>query len=246
MQPTTVAQTGLLSRLKIDFHAITQPGRLAGRLDHFVQNWRLISSDPDVLAAVVGYNFEFTTFPVQTGPPPVLQFPRSDSAKLETEIQSLQQKGALTQVQPEADQILSNLFLVSKRDAPSDQPQGFEKFSPLHSFQDGGYPSPARSGSTGTLAGKNRPEGRLFCNTDLEGSPEVSPFLLEGHTSGICLFSVWSSARTEIVHQNSKARRCLASPGRYSIDNLPGRLVVHACNTGGATRGHGSMGRAGS
>ena len=30
--------------------------------------------------------------------------------------------------------------------APSDQPQGFEQFSPIHSFQDGGYPSSARSG----------------------------------------------------------------------------------------------------
>jgi len=69
LQPTTVAQTGLLSRLKIDFHAITQPARLAGRLAHFVQNWRLISSDPDVLAAVVGYKLAFTTFPVQTAPP---------------------------------------------------------------------------------------------------------------------------------------------------------------------------------
>ena len=121
----------------------------------------------------------------------------------------------------------------------SDQPQGFERFSPIHTFQNGGYPSPARSSSTGGLAGQSRPEGCLFCSTDLEGSPEVSSFPLEGHTSGICLSPVWSSSRTEIVHQNYEACRCLASPGGYSVDNLPGRSVVHACNTGGATGGHG-------
>ena len=119
MQPTAVAQTGPLSRLKIDFLAITQPAKLAGRLAHFVQNWRLISSDPDVLAAVVGYKLEFTTTPLQTGLPPVLHFSKSDSAKIDTEIQSLIQKGALKQVQPEAEQFLSNLFLVPKRDGTS-------------------------------------------------------------------------------------------------------------------------------
>ena len=91
LQPTAVAQTGLLSRLKIDFLAITQPAKLAGRLAHFVQNWRLISSDPDVLVAVVGYKLEFTSTPFQTGLPPVLHFSKSDSAKIDTEIQSLQQ-----------------------------------------------------------------------------------------------------------------------------------------------------------
>ena len=170
----------------MDFHAITQPARLAGRLAHFVQNWRLISTTSRPIS-------EQSFSSSQTG----------------------------------------SVF------APSDQPQGFEQFSPIYSFQDGEYPSPARSGSTRRLAGQNRPEGCLFCNTDLERSPEVSPFLLEGHISGICLSPVSSSARTEIVHQNSEARRGLASPGRYSVDNLPGRLVVHACNTGGATRGHG-------
>ena len=52
-------------------------------------------------------------------PAPVLHFSKSDSAKIDTEIQSLQQKGALKQVQPEADQFLSNLFLVPKRDGTS-------------------------------------------------------------------------------------------------------------------------------
>ena len=99
--------------------AITQPAKLAGRLAHFVQNWRLISSDPDVLAAVVGYKLEFTTTLFQTGLPPVLHFSKSDSAKIDTEIQSLIQIGALKQVQPEADQFLSNLFLVRKRDGTS-------------------------------------------------------------------------------------------------------------------------------
>ena len=147
-------------------------------------------------------------------------------------------KTGSTRSRPISEQSFSSS--QTRRDfTSSDQPQGFERFSPIHTFQNGGYPSPARSSSTGGLAGQSRPEGCLFCSTDLEGSPEVSSFPLEGHTSGICLSPVWSSSRTETVHQNYEACRCLASPGGYSVDNLPGRSVVHACNTGGATGGHG-------
>ena len=147
-------------------------------------------------------------------------------------------KTSSTRSRPVSEQSFSSS--QTRRDfTSSDQPQGFERFSPIHTFQNGGYPSPARSSSTGGLAGQSRPEGCLFCSTDLEGSPEVSSFPLEGHTSGICLSPVWSSSRTEIVHQNYEACCCLALPGGYSVDNLPGRSVVHACNTGGATGEHG-------
>ena len=67
----------------------------------------------------MGYKLEFTTTPFQACLPPVLHFSKSDSTKIDSEIQSLQQKGALKQVQPEADQFLSNLFLVPKRDGTS-------------------------------------------------------------------------------------------------------------------------------
>ena len=67
----------------------------------------------------MGFKLEFTTTPFQTGLPSVLHFSKSDSAKIDTEFQSLQRKGALKQVQPEADQFLSNLFLVRKRDGIS-------------------------------------------------------------------------------------------------------------------------------
>ena len=147
-------------------------------------------------------------------------------------------KTGSTRSRPVSEQSFSST--QTRRDfTSSDQPQGFERFSPIHTFQNGGYPSPARSGSAGGLAGQSRPEGCLFCSTDLEGSPEVSSFPLERDTSGICLSPVWSSSRTEIVHQNYEACRCHASPGWYSVDNLPGRSVVHACNTGGAAGGHG-------
>ena len=98
-------------------------------------------------------------------------------------------KTGSTRSRPVSEQSFSSP--QTRRDfTSSDQPQGFERFSPIHTFQNGGYPSPARSGSAGGLAGQSLPEGCLFSSTDLEGSPEVSSFPLERDTSGICLSPV--------------------------------------------------------
>ena len=37
------------SRLKIDFHTISNPCCLAGHLEHFLANWRLITEDTAIL-----------------------------------------------------------------------------------------------------------------------------------------------------------------------------------------------------
>ena len=141
-------------------------------------------------------------------------------------------KTSSTRSRPVSEQSFSSS--QTRRDSTSsDQPQGFEWFSPIHTFQNGGYPSPARSSSTGGLAGQSRPEGCLFCSTDLEGSPEVSSFPLEGHTSGICLSPVWSSSRTEIVHQNYEAVvALLRRAGIRLIIYLDDLLFMHATQEG--------------
>ena len=124
----------------------------------------------------MGYKLEFTTTPLQTGLPPVLHFSKSDSAKIDTEIQSLIQKGALKQVQPEAEQFLSNLFLVPKRDGTS-RPvinlKGLNGFLQYTHFKMEGIHLLRDLVQPGDwLTGQSRPEGCLFCSTDLEGSPQ--------------------------------------------------------------------------
>ena len=119
LQSTTIARMEASSRLKINFQTIAQPTILAGRLAHFLPNWRLISSDPDVLVAVVGYKLELIEEPTQTCLPPVLHFSKAESAKIDAEILDLQQKGALNPVHSVPDQFISNLFLVPKRDGTS-------------------------------------------------------------------------------------------------------------------------------
>ena len=68
---------------------------------------------------VVGYKLELTAPPVQHKVKAPLRFSLTESKKIEAEISELFQKGALTNVTPDSDQFVSNLFLVSKRDGGS-------------------------------------------------------------------------------------------------------------------------------
>ena len=68
---------------------------------------------------VVGYKLELTAPPVQHKVKAPLRFSLTESKKIEAEIPELLQKGALTNVTPDSDQFVSNLFLVPKRDGGS-------------------------------------------------------------------------------------------------------------------------------
>ena len=68
---------------------------------------------------VVGYKLELTAPPVQHKVKAPLRFSLTESKKIEAEISELLQKGALTNVTPDSDQFVSNLFLVPKRDRGS-------------------------------------------------------------------------------------------------------------------------------
>ena len=68
---------------------------------------------------VVGYKLELTAPPVQHKVKAPLRFSLTESKKIEAEISELLQKGALTNVTPDSDQFVSNLFLVPKCDGGS-------------------------------------------------------------------------------------------------------------------------------
>ena len=98
---------------------MVNPALLAGRLGHFLPNWRRITNDPTILEMIQGYKLEFTSTPVQSTVRRPLQFSCSETAKIDLEISALLEKEALHVVKPVSDQFISNLFLVPKRDGKS-------------------------------------------------------------------------------------------------------------------------------
>ena len=81
------------SRLKIDFQDILRPPNLAGRLLHFLPNWRQITSYPDILMTIAGYKLPFTLPPHQTLTKVPLTFSQRESEKVDSEVALLREKG---------------------------------------------------------------------------------------------------------------------------------------------------------
>ncbi|XP_018373232.1 PREDICTED: uncharacterized protein LOC108767726 [Trachymyrmex cornetzi] len=90
------------------------PVRTAGRLAYFLHNWKVITSDQEVLRAIQGYKIPFFVSPPARSELEEPTFSASSSTHCNLEIDRLLRKGAIYPVQPLRDQFLSPFFLIDK------------------------------------------------------------------------------------------------------------------------------------
>ena len=86
-------------------------GKVAGRLQLFVQNWQKLSSDPSILETVTGWKIPFHSKPTQQHPPRMFSHDREQQSLISKEVDSMLEKGAIVKTHPIRDQVLSNIFL---------------------------------------------------------------------------------------------------------------------------------------
>ncbi|XP_044586107.1 uncharacterized protein LOC123266143 [Cotesia glomerata] len=90
---------------------------VAGRLSHFLHEWRQVTNDNFILNCVKGYEIPFHTKPPRSlSFIKELQFPVEEEAFIGKEIEKLLQMGAIKKVKAAEDQFLSPFFLVPKPD----------------------------------------------------------------------------------------------------------------------------------
>ena len=87
---------------------------LAGRLQFFVENWKVITQDQWVLETVEGFAIPFTSPPYQPYPPRVLDHSSEEEKLLQDKITSLLAKQAIENTMPSGRGFLSTVFLVPK------------------------------------------------------------------------------------------------------------------------------------
>ncbi|XP_070572493.1 uncharacterized protein [Ptychodera flava] len=104
--------------------------KVGGRLILFPHQWQQLTSDPWILETVQGYKLELTSMPEQVHHP-VTCVPRAHVCHVDAEVNSLLEKGAITEILPISGQFVSTMFLV---------PEGTEgwrpKVSPFHLERD--------------------------------------------------------------------------------------------------------------
>ena len=123
-------RTNQVQQIKADYlpfptlSPIEQSHCTAGRLAKHLDNWKAITQDPWVLQTVQGYKIPFQRLPYQWRTRETKVQNKKQAKFMEKAIEDLLQKGAVTQVQPKADQFISTLFLVEKE-------SGSEQFRPV-------------------------------------------------------------------------------------------------------------------
>ena len=88
---------------------------VAGRLRQHIPKRRELTSDPWVLETVSDYHLEFARQPVQSVLPKSPPFNKAEIQLIDTEVEELLLKSAVTRVAPCKEEFISNIFLVPKK-----------------------------------------------------------------------------------------------------------------------------------
>ena len=88
----------------------------AGRLAHYLENWKILTKDQWVLNTVQGYQLELQVEPTQRVIPNPPQYSVEQGKLIEEEVSALLEKGAVSKVSQPNEGFYSNLFLVPKKD----------------------------------------------------------------------------------------------------------------------------------
>jgi hypothetical protein len=89
---------------------------VGGRLSNYVNNWKEITTDKDLLADIEGIKLEFSGDPKEVSSFPVIVRAEREMANLNEEIQKLLDKAVIERCEWSEDQVLSSVFLIPKPD----------------------------------------------------------------------------------------------------------------------------------
>ena len=82
----------------------------------YVNEWKIITSDPKVLSMIQGIRLEFEdALPVQTSIPKPIKFPDTDSELIDLEIASFLKRGIISRCDHVEGEVISNIFFRLKR-----------------------------------------------------------------------------------------------------------------------------------
>ena len=89
---------------------------LAGRIQKFLANWKLLTTDKNILNIVKGWEVPLLCIPTQTRLPQAIKMNSLEEKVMDQEIESMLAKGAIREAIPKSDQFLSNVFVTPKKE----------------------------------------------------------------------------------------------------------------------------------
>ena len=96
--------------------------QLAGSLKKFIENWKILTNDTEILSLVEGYTIPFHEIPQQENIPNSPKLSQEERILVQKEIHKMLNKGAIVETQNYLEgEFFSNPFLVEKKDGGTDQ-----------------------------------------------------------------------------------------------------------------------------
>ena len=89
---------------------------LTGRITNFVSKWSKLANDKEIIQIVKSLKIQFLERPSQKQPLAETKMSLEEKKLVNTEVQELLRKGAITPAQVSEDQFVSNIFLRLKED----------------------------------------------------------------------------------------------------------------------------------
>ena len=112
---------------------------MAGRIQKFLANWKIITNDPVILGIVKGWEIPLLDVPFQQKTPHGVQMNYLEEKATDLEIESMLTKGAIREAIPKRDQFLSNIFVTPKKEEDQYRPiinlKGLNKHIPYNHFK---------------------------------------------------------------------------------------------------------------
>ena len=89
---------------------------LAGGLKYHISTWKVITKDAWITSTISGYQIEFTSLPHQVKRPHPIQYALDQRRLILEEVEELERKGVISELDKPKGGFYSNLFLVPKKD----------------------------------------------------------------------------------------------------------------------------------
>ena len=155
----------------------------AGRISLFRSNWEALTSEPWVLQTVSeGYHIPLMFVPHQHLPPTNPHLFTEDSVILREDIQSLQQKQAMSGPSLNEGLLLQHVYSSQERwrSETCHQSETSEQICEIRAFQNGGATHSQGSPETERLDGQGGPERCLFHGPNSPPTSQPAPLQVEG------------------------------------------------------------------
>ena len=192
---------------------ITLPEQqIAGRLRHFLGNWKIITSDESVLETVKGYQIPLTSKPHQWRKRITKAKGLQQEVLLTQAISDLVSKGAVHQVVEQEDQFLSCLNTVhntaGEQESTGFQPEDTEQTCQNRKVQTGKFGFSENHAETERLSDEIRLEGRILLSSNCRGTPEVPSILISCCDLRIPVSTLRVIVSSSSLHETSQASDC--------------------------------------